>query len=361
MTKAFMKPTKNLLLELAAERPVSAQVERVNGATDRMAAYLREQGVATVVEQCGERRVLYAATQPGKSTEVLLNAHLDIVPAEEATFQIREENGWLLGRGTHDCLGNAAVAANLLVRLNGKASVGAIFTADEEIGGATARAMVERGYTATRLILVLDGPSYGLAVAQKGIVSVKLIATGRACHAAEPWKGENAIDKLIAGYQKVRVQFPEVRAGDEWHNTMAATIFHAGSAPNRVPETAEMTLNIRFTGERDDARILAEIRRVSGLNTEGAADCQPFIFSGDTPELQALRRVMEERFQRPITVQRMNGATDARHFAKFGVPIAIIGIPGRDAHGADEAIELAALAPFENLLHDFLAARQWAA
>jgi succinyl-diaminopimelate desuccinylase len=351
--------TVELIRRLAATRPVTADVASVGRAVSLLAEHLAGQGVFVRRETLADGRpVLYAATVPEAAPPpILLNAHLDVVPAEEATYEIREENGWLRGRGTHDCLGNAALAANLLVALNGRVRCGVLFSTDEETGGASTRAMVERGIRGTELIIVLDGPGYAIAVAQKGILTVRLVAHGAACHAAEPWKGDNAIDRLVDGYTRLRGLFTKARKGDEWHDTLAATIIQAGSVRNRVPERAEMVVNIRFTREGDDARIVRLLEAESGLSAEPAVDCQPLVCDPAVPALRDLARFMEERLGRTIEIQRMNGATDARHFAPLGVPVAMIGVPGEGAHAAGERLDLAALAAYERMLAAFVVSR----
>lgn len=352
-----MLTTVELLKKLAAHRPVSGDLERVNAAVRELQGVLEGENVHTRCESLEGRLILYAATAPTAEPEVLLNAHLDVVPAEEATYSLREENGLLFGRGTHDCLGNSAVVASTLVRLNGKASVGAIFSTDEEVGGITTRTMVERGYRGRQLVLVLDGKGYAVTVAQKGILNVVLRAHGKACHAAEPWKGDNAIDKLLAGYVKARALFPPLQAGDEWHNTMAGTIIQAGSVANRVPEVAEMTLNIRFTKEKDAAGIVKQLETATDLEVVPHVDCLPLAFDRKTPAIRELVQFMHTYLKTTITVDRINGATDARHFARLGVPVAIIGVPGKDAHGAAECVDLDALRTYEDMLVAFLSAR----
>jgi succinyl-diaminopimelate desuccinylase len=351
---SMRKTSHALLLELAANRPVTAEVARVNATVVQFQRYLAAQGVQTAIEELDGRQILFASTVPGKSVDILLNAHLDVVPAEDAVFQLREEKGLLYGRGTHDCLGNCAVVGNLLVDLQGKASLGAVFSTDEEVGGATTKAMVDRGYTARRLVLVLDGSGYALGVAQKGILNARLIAHGRAGHAAYPWRGDNAIDRLVDGYAKVRSLFPPIQPPDEWHTSMAATLMQAGTVANRVPDLAEMTLNIRFTEPGDGGRLMEQLRAVSGLEVDGRIDCEPFQFSPDTPALKSLAAFMEAQLGQPVRIERMNGATDARHFAALGVPVAIIGIPGKDAHAETEHIDLAGMAAYETMLREFL-------
>ncbi|MFA5203275.1 MAG: M20/M25/M40 family metallo-hydrolase [Lentisphaeria bacterium] len=352
-----MLETRELLARLVACRPVSADIPQVNTATRLLEAYLRKAGLHVAVEELPDgRHTLWAATVPGKQVQVLLNAHLDVVPAEDPRqFTLQEQDGWLLGRGSDDCLGNAALLANTLVRLCGrKVSAGALFSVDEEIGGRSTLAMVERGYGANKLVLVFDGRGYTLVHAQKGILTLKLIARGRAGHAAEPWLSDNAIDRLLAGYEKVKPLFPPVAPPDEWHNTLAATLLHAGTVTNRIPDRAEMTLNIRFIADGEAERLRQAIRDASGLEVEGTVECWPLVFAADDPTLQALHRSMEAGLGRAIEIRHINGATDARHFRTTSVPVAILGLPGRGGHGPHEAIECSGLAAYERWLLNYL-------
>ena len=50
----------------------------------------------------------------------------------------------------------------------------------------------------------------------------------------------------------------------------------------------------------------------------------------------------------------VNGLTDARCFFDCGKPIAVIGVCGRDSHGADEAVRLSSVDAVADLLVKFL-------
>ncbi len=345
----------SLIRRWMALKPVTADVAAVNRVADDLAACLQAHGVNVAVEELAGRKILYASTRLEKMPDLLLNAHLDVVPAADPMFTLREEGGMLFGRGVHDCIGNAAVIARVLLRLNGAASVGAIFSTDEETGGQTTAEMVRLGYGARKMALVLDGEGGAVTLAQKGILNVRLIARGRACHAAEPWLGDNAVDRLLDGYAKIRDLFAPAHAGDEWHNTLAATILHAGTVRNRVPESAEMTLNIRFIEPGGDRAIMERLRALSGLEIHGETDCQPLEVAPGHPLIRRLAEAMSLRLGREIPFPRMNGATDARHFAALGVPVAILGVPGRHAHADTENLEAAMLPVYEDILAEFAA------
>jgi succinyl-diaminopimelate desuccinylase len=346
---ADMKDSIALLKELIPLRPISADIPAVNQATELLFNYLVAGGAHCRIEDCGGRRVLYAATEDTKTPALLLNAHVDVVPAADHQFTPREVDGWLCGRGSGDCLGNAVICAQTVLRNIGKASVGAVFSADEEIGGLTTHDMVQRGYGATRLVLVVDGGCQAIAVAQKGILSLTLTATGKPAHSSTPWAGDNAIDRLLDGYQKIRHFFPAVQPGDEWHNTLVAACIQGGTAHNRVPDEAQMTINIRYTDPDERDTIIERLREQSGLKVDVLMECPPVVFPEDTPAFAELAACMKQELGGDIAFKRMNGATDARHFAVLGVPVAIVGARGRDVHGNDEAVEIASLRQYEEL------------
>ena len=80
-----------LLKDLIRIPSVSADVDAVNSATDFLHAYLENRGLHCTIENCNGRRVLFAATVPGKQPDYLFNAHLDVVPAEKEQFEPSED------------------------------------------------------------------------------------------------------------------------------------------------------------------------------------------------------------------------------------------------------------------------------
>ncbi|MFN2352810.1 MAG: M20/M25/M40 family metallo-hydrolase, partial [Kiritimatiellia bacterium] len=210
---------------------------------------------------------------------------------------------------------------------------------------------VSLGYRGA-LVLIMDGEGYAVKTAQKGILALRLLARGRACHSSTPWRGRNAIDRLIAGYLKIKEEFPAVRAGDEWHATASGNVIRAGTVFNRVPDTAEMTLDVRYTEKEKPGELLRRLRRRSGLQITQVTASPVVYCDAEHPVLLNLRGCMRNRLRRKITLGKMNGATDARHFVALGVPQAILGLPGGGAHGRNERVQLAGMARYEALLQE---------
>jgi succinyl-diaminopimelate desuccinylase len=288
---------------------------------------------------------------------VILNAHLDVVAAPGEMFSTRLSGNTLFGRGVDDCKGTAAIIMNLLVKLNGKASVGAIFSADEEEGGLSTRYMVRRGYTG-RLALVLDGNLNRLTVAQKGILSLTLHAKGRACHSASPWRGDNAIHRLLAAYPKIEALFP-VKATEKnnWHNTLSPTLITGGMVRNMVPDAASLTLNIRFTEKTDPLRLVRRIEKISGCRAE-IHFITPFVsVSEKDPRIRGFYRALRGELKGRLAFSRMNGATDARYFVPSTPSVAITGLEGKGAHSVKERLDIRSVPRLEGFLSRFIPER----
>ena len=244
-----MKLDLSLLKDLMACASVTADVVACNRASARMLEWLQAHGLHCIVESCDGRNVVYASVKPNDTCpDVLFNAHLDVVPVSSPSLhELRMDGNILLrGRGTNDCLGNAVVIAEILSQLPKECSAGAFFTLDEEVGGQTTAAMVQRGYTAQKIVIIIDGSPYVINSGQKGILSLELTAHASGGHASEPWRHTNAIEALLDGYAKLKSTWSNPTEDNQWQTSSAPTILSAGQVENAIPSTARMILNCRY-------------------------------------------------------------------------------------------------------------------
>ena len=353
-----MKPklsTVKLLETMIAFKPVTDDIAAVNRLTIFLADYLAGHGIWTRMERIGKRNALYAATRRTRSPKIMALAHLDVVPAEPALFTLRKRGDWLIGRGAGDCLGNSAVLAQTLIRLAGKAEIGAIFSTDEETKSATTSTMVKRGYK-TNALLVLDsgGLTPHLVIAQKARLALRLVAHGKAAHGSTPWAGRNAIDRLIDGYSKVRNIFPQATAKNAWLPTLSANIINAGIANNCVPDKAELILDIRLTDTDKPADIIRKIRSLSGLKTEIMEQAPLVTTDPQSPLAKSFIAALQRAFGKKPILRRLNGATEAHYFTKLNIPILITSIPYTGPHSSKEQASAKGMVQFEQFLADFL-------
>ncbi|MBO7146415.1 MAG: M20 family metallopeptidase [Lentisphaeria bacterium] len=332
-----------LLCELIRMRPVSSNIEAVNRVQQRVCDFLTERGIYCSMEMNNDRKVLFASTSSEKTPDVLLCTHLDVVPAEdESQFEPEIKGNLLYGRGSTDCLGNSIVAIRTLCEYKDKISIGCIFCGDEEIGGLTAAAMIERGYGAKNFALILDS-GRNIYYAHKGILCLKVTAEGHGGHSSQPWNFENPVLALINGLHALFADWKNPTKNDTWHLSIAPTILQAGNAVNRIPDTAEAILNIRVIKKTEIEEITSLIREKTGLKVEILEQSDPFESSADSELLRRLKTAYEHAFGVTIEPAKMMGATDARHLYKIGCPLYITGVSGNGIHGREEYVELDSL------------------
>ena len=195
------------LKELIRIPSVSDCVAEVNRAVDLVSGRLAQEGL-TCWEEVTEdaRKAVFVSTDGTKRPDVLLAVHVDVVPAQRPDqFEPREEDGRICGRGAWDCKGHCLLALRLLRRLKNRVSVGCAFSSDEEICGISAGVLLDRGYGARRLVVVLDSVPYALTTSQKG--------SAKYAHKAEPVILDETEPRLLEFRDCMREKWPGRRIG----------------------------------------------------------------------------------------------------------------------------------------------------
>ena len=269
-----------LLSDLIRMRTVSSQVENVNRAMDRIHQELAASGLYCRLEDIDGRKCLFASTVDEKQVDYLLNAHVDVVPADDdAMFEPQIKDGYMYARGTSDCLGACVCIVDILQRLKGQnVTCGAIFSADEEIGGATTGAMLDRGYGAKKAAVIIDASWGAIAYAQKGVIVVKLTAVSSSGggHSSAPWAFENPVEMLMEDYLQIRSKWNHPTKDDQWKNSISPTMISGGFVQNQIPNEATLTLNIRFIEKGEVARIEKLIRENTRCKVDVSVGYQSF-------------------------------------------------------------------------------------
>jgi len=349
------------LSELLAIPSVSANKAETDRAIEWMQTFLKKRGVWCAVEQWPEdgRKVLYAATRPGlKNPDYTIVTHLDVVDAPAAQFVPRLVGSRLYARGACDTKGAAYAAAKILERLNGQASVGCVFSSNEEVGGATTGYMVGLGYGVPgKMVFVFDGggATNHINTACKGCAYYRVTAYGKSGHASRPQNCDNPFYKLARAALKIESEYPFQKPG-EWGNVAAVTIVRGGDSQNRIPESAEMTVNVRFVEEGGLEKERELLERLTGLKTELIRGTPAAVSNIEDPEFVRLKDFLTVRRPgNPIIINRSSGANDSRYFPQFKKPM--VGLGGIIVHGAhsdDEWIDLDTVGPQIDLMCDFL-------
>jgi acetylornithine deacetylase len=299
--------------------------------------YLRTLGFAVEEQPVDDTRfnVIARVGEP----VVVLSTHLDCVPP---FFPSRLEQGRIYGRGACDAKGILAAQVAAAERLTraGETRVGLLFVVGEERGSDGARRANEAA-GGSRYLIDGEPTDCRLGIATRGILRLRLKASGRAAHSSFPQLGESAIDKLIDTLIALRsIELPDDPVLGKTHYTVG--LIAGGVAPNVVSPAAEAEVMFRTVSDA------AEVRRAVAVLENRVA----------------IEHVLEVPPVRMATVPRFDAAvfpytTDIPFLNGWGQPV-LYG-PGsiHVAHTADEYIEIAdlerAVEDYVTLARDLLA------
>lgn len=216
-----------------------------------LAAYLRARGFAVQEQPVDDRRFNIYAASSSRTPVVVLSTHFDCVPP---FFPSRIEGDRVYGRGTCDAKGilAAQVTAAEGLRAEGCGEFALLFVVGEERGsdGAAAANAESPG---SRYLLNGEPTELRLGAATRGILRLRLRASGRAAHSSSPELGESAIDKLIDALVALRrVDLPEDSLLGRTYYTVG--LIEGGVAPNVIAPAAEAEVLFRTVGPGEDIR-----------------------------------------------------------------------------------------------------------
>ena len=183
---------------------------------------------------------------------IVFSTHVDCVPPY---VPFRQERGLLFGRGSCDAKGilAAQLAAAERLRDADERRVGLLFVVGEERGSDGARVANEHAPEGVRFLVNGEPTDNRLGIATRGVLRVRLRASGRAAHSSFPELGESAIDKLLDALMVLRgVALPEDPVLGRTHYTVG--LIEGGVAPNVVSPHASAELFFRIVGESAPVR-----------------------------------------------------------------------------------------------------------
>lgn len=299
-----------------------------------------------------------------KSPEVFMAGHLDVVEAEKEQFRPEVKRGRLCGRGSADMKGADAVMMLLmknLSKLKGKPSLGLILTTDEEIGGFDgARYLLEdKGYSCKVAFVPDGGRNFKIITSEKGIMHLKISAKGKSAHASSPWKGENALDKLINAYENLRKEFPNPKGPKDWRISLNLGKMQGGDATNKVADWGEAFIDMRYPETYTKEQILKKINGLIGdLKLEVITSGFPFHTDRDNPYIQRYHEIAEKTLKRKVSFDRSPAASDARFFSPKRIPVILTEPMGGGVHGKNEWVDIKGLEKLYQILEEFVLNKQ---
>lgn len=299
---------------------------------------------------------IVARTTQGRDRRVVIAGHIDTVPVNH-NLPVREDGGFLVGRGTVDMKGGVAVALALAVELaEPPVDLTWIFYDHEEVDSA----LNGLGRLARNRPELLQGDFAILGEPTSATVEGGCNGTARAdirlhgvrAHSARAWVGHNAIHDaapvlaILAEYEPAQLEVD----GLVYREGLNAVGISGGVAGNVIPDEAVVSVNYRFAPSRSAADAEAHLREVfAGFDIE-VTD----IAEGARPGLDA---PLAQDFLAAAggVAAPKYGWTDVARFSALGIPAVNYG-PGDPlkAHADDERVAVAEILACERGLRAWL-------
>lgn len=322
------------LSEFVAIRSVSGEEAKI---ADRIAEICEE---AAVPAARPGRNVL---ARRGEGTPcLLLNSHLDTVPPVEGwsadPWTPRLDGERLIGLGANDAKASVAslLEAFLSAPLPRAGSLLFAATCDEETGGEGMEKLVSE--IAFDAAIVGEPNDFAVAVAQKGLVKLRIVARGRAGHAARPHLADNAITRaardalaveaLTFGYEDPYLGRP----------TAAVTMVAGGVKSNVIPDRCELTVDARTVAGFDNDAMIGAIRKAVSSEVEVLSSRLKPV--AGNPDSRIARAALSA-----VSGSQATGFPSVSDLAHLKGKPAIVFGPGtpEQSHRADESIAVARL------------------
>ena len=386
----------------------------VTKAADFLTGILKREGIAvTRYESAPGRSILVARLKgSGAGKPLLLLHHMDVVPTDASRWQhppfgAEIADGKIWGRGSIDMKGLGVVQLMsfiMLKRLNIPLARDVILMVvpDEEVGGALgARWMLERHYAELDPEYILDEGGFGstdlfapgklvfgISVAEKKILWLKLRAEGVAGHGSQP-HDQNPNDRLVRALNHLLgeplpsssfsvLETMKSRIGSFstnkfnnaiQHSTISLTSLRSGVGDppkmNVIPSIAEATLDCRVLPGTSKEQWLSEIRRRLAdpeikIDVVYEGD-DPVVTTQDSTFYRALESAVKRKYPEAIvTPMVVPYGTDSNSYRPRGVksygftPVVVPAAAAMSMHGDAEFLPVDAVGPAIQILFEAL-------
>ena len=204
---------------------------------------------------------------------LLLNSHHDTVkPNSNYTldpFEPIEEDGKLFGLGSNDAGGCLVSLIGTFVHYYNKEDLPfnliLAATAEEEISGKNGIESLLPMLGELDAAIVGEPTEMQLAVAEKGLMVIDAVVTGKSGHAARE-TGKNAI--YLAMEDLEIIQNHQFEKESEWLGAVKTTVtmINAGSQHNVIPGTCEYVIDVRTTDAYGNEEVFERLQHLLNAN-----------------------------------------------------------------------------------------------
>lgn len=308
--------------------------------------------------------VAKAAIGNGGKT-VVLNSHMDVVPAAEGwdtdPYKLTIKEGKAYGRGSTDakgCLTALLMAAKAVIENPGKTNGNIVVTAvvDEETYSKGTRYLVQNTRLKADYGIVGEPTLCRVGIGHNGSIRPVLAIHGKTAHSSTPELGISAV--RVAAYISGLVDDIQKELHDVIHPTtgrpsISITMLKAGVKENVLPDYCELTIDRRMVPGEKEEDMIDSFEKICKDAEEAFPGARVVIkdyvvTTGPASEVQPDSKIAQIAYEacEKVTGEKqkpfgLTCNTDMNHFIKLGIPCVIIG-PGRIdmCHKPNEYVDL---------------------
>ena len=338
----------------------------------------------------GERVNLSAVKDVGAEKTVLINTHLDVVPASDKwtvpPFEVTTNNNRLFGRGVADSKGGVAALLTVLLAMKElniipKYNLQVVFNTDEEMGPYSGLCyLADIGKLKADYFLSTDGYIDDITIASNGNVDWQIDVYGKSYHSGSSFLGVNAIEQssfLINELLELKSRIGARRSAVPASLAVSKktgvktivpvlniTMINGGVKQNVVPDRCTLIGDRRFIPEENFDEVCGEISdaldtaRKKNPDIRFTLNCNeiypPMHNDMNHQWIREVQDAASEVSGRKVRVVGTQGSLDVGYAVKVtGLPACCYGIGSRTesmAHGDNENIRIDNLIEFMKFL-----------
>jgi succinyl-diaminopimelate desuccinylase len=346
----------------------------------------------------GERVNLSAGLNVGAEKTLLINTHLDVVPASASwgmpPFECTLKEGLIFGRGVADSKGSVGALFTVLsamkeLGIKPEYNLNIALTTDEEMGPYSGLChLADLGKLEADFFLSMDGDIDDITIASNGNVDWQVDVFGKSYHSGSSFFGVNAIEKSIpvmnelmelkAKVEKRRSKVPASKSIsqktgiDTLMPVLNITVMNAGVKQNIVPDRCTLKGDRRFIPEerfddvcREFSDALLHVREKNpDIDFKWICDeiYAPMLTDMNHPWVKEVQSIASEVQGREVKLAGTQGSLDVAYAVKVtGLPACSFGVGRRtqsNAHADDENIQLADFVMYMKFLARLICERQ---
>lgn len=215
-----------------------------------------------IYEKQGVKSILFYNIFPKDGHfSLILNSHLDIIPAKKEQFIPRIGEGKIFGAGALDMKWALACALYAFKTTAKNVSYPLAFqvVTDEEVGGYKGTKYQIESWISSDFVIATEPTNFDIVHKAKGVFQFEIITRGVTAHSAYPWRGKNAIQHMLEFMNRFQKRFKNPEQ-DMWETSYNfSQIQTPDYGYNKIPDICRLKIDMRYIQEERE-KLEAEIR-----------------------------------------------------------------------------------------------------